>query len=487
MAQNVAEKTKTPTIPSFDGLYIGGRWTPPVAGDVIEQISPVTEEPLGSAPAASDADMDRAVAAARTAFDEGPWPRMSVHQRIEVLERARKIYAARADDIASLITAEMGCPASIAGLLQVGYPQLILDYYVSLGRTWEFEQLRGHSLVRQVPVGVVAAIVPWNTPHSASMVKLAPALLSGCTIVAKPSPETALDGLVLAEIFAEAGMPEGVVNVVPAGRESGEHLVRHPGVDMVTFTGSTAAGARIGSICGGDIRRFSLELGGKSAAIILDDADTPSVVQGLRFASFLNSGQVCTNQTRILAPRSRYTEVVDAVCEMVSTMSVGDPTDPGTEVGPLVSQQQRNRVERYIGIGLEEGATIATGGSRPSSQSAGWFIEPTVFRDVDNRMTIAQEEIFGPVVAVIAYDDDGHAVELANDSRYGLGGGVWTSDAERGLNLARRVRTGLMSINGADSEVLAPFGGFKQSGVGREAGPEGLLNYVELQTISCPG
>ncbi|MGV0794503.1 aldehyde dehydrogenase [Mycolicibacterium sp. XJ1819] len=474
------------TVPTFDGLYIGGRWRPPVAGDSIEQLSPMTGRALGSAPAASNIDMDHAVTAARAAFDEGPWPRMSVHERIAILERARKIYSARADDIASLITAEMGCPASIAELLQVGYPQLLLDYYLDLGRTWDFEQRRGNSIVRQAPVGVVAAIVPWNTPHSAFMVKLAPALLSGCTVVAKPSPETALDGLVLAEVFAEADMPEGVLNVVPAGPESGEHLVSHPGVDMVTFTGSTAAGMRIGSICGGDIRRFSLELGGKSAAIILDDAEMPSVVQGLRFASFLNSGQVCTNQTRILAPRSRYGEVVDALCEMVSTMTVGDPTDPGTEIGPLVSERQRDRVERLIGIGQQEGATIAAGGGRPSSQAAGWFIEPTVFCDVDNGMTIAQEEIFGPVVAVLAYDNDDHAVAIANDSRYGLGGGVWTSNVERGTGLARRVRTGQMSINGASSEMTSPFGGFKQSGVGRESGPEGLMNYTELQTISLP-
>ncbi len=475
-----------PTIPEFEGLYIGGRWTPPATGDVIEQISPMTERRLGTAPGASSADVDRAVAAARRAFDEGPWPSMTVQERIAILERVRKIYAGRAEEIASLITAEMGCPSAIAGLLQSGYPQQILDYYLGLADSWDFEQHRGNSIVRQAPVGVVAAIVPWNTPHSAFMIKLAPALLTGCTVVAKPSPETALDGLLLAEIFAEAELPDGVLNVIPAGAESGEHLVSHPGVDKVTFTGSTAAGMRIGSICGGAIRRFSLELGGKSAAIILDDADISAVVNGLRFASFLNSGQVCTNQTRILAPSHRYTEVVDALCEMVSTMTVGDPADPATEIGPLVSQRQRERVERYIDIGVKQGATIACGGGRPSSQSAGWFVEPTVFCDVDNSMTIAQEEIFGPVVTVLPYEGDDHAVKLANDSRYGLGGGVWTSSVERGRKLARRVRTGQMAINGASSEATTPFGGFKQSGIGREAGPEGLLNYVELQTISCP-
>lgn len=475
-----------PTVPEFEGLYIGGRWTPPAAGEVIEQISPMTERRLGTAPGASSADVDHAVAAARRAFDEGPWPSMTVHERIAILERVRKIYAGRAEEIASLITAEMGCPSAIAGLLQSGYPQQILDYYLGLADRWDFEQHRGNSIVRQAPVGVVAAIVPWNTPHSAFMIKLAPALLTGCTVVAKPSPETALDGLLLAEIFAEAELPDGVLNVIPAGAESGEHLVSHPGVDKVTFTGSTAAGMRIGSICGGAIRRFSLELGGKSAAIILDDADISAVVNGLRFASFLNSGQVCTNQTRILAPRHRYTEVVDALCGMVSTMTVGDPANPATEIGPLVSQRQRERVERYIDIGVKQGATIACGGGRPSSQSAGWFVEPTVFCDVDNSMTIAQEEIFGPVVAVLPYESDDHAVKLANASRYGLGGGVWTSSVERGTKLARRVRTGQMAINGAISEVTAPFGGFKQSGIGREAGPEGLLNYVELQTIACP-
>ncbi|CAJ1500546.1 aldehyde dehydrogenase [[Mycobacterium] burgundiense] len=473
-------------MPEYEGLYIGGQWLPTATGDSIEIISPVTEGRLGSSPAASTTDIDRAVAAARKAFDEGPWPRMPVLERIAILERARKIYATRADEISALITAEMGCPSSISGLLQVGYPQHILDYYLELAGSWNFEQQRGQSLVRQAPVGVVAAIVPWNTPHSAFMVKLAPALLSGCTVVAKPSPETALDGLLLAEIFAEAGLPEGVLNVVPAGPESGEYLVSHAGVDKVSFTGSTAAGMRIASICGGAIRRYSLELGGKSAAIILDDADIPTVVQGLRFASFLNSGQVCTNQTRVLAPKARYGEVVDALCQMVPTMKIGDPTDPTTEIGPLVSERQRQRVEHYISVGLAEGATIAAGGGRPSALPAGWFIEPTIFCDVDNAMTIAQDEIFGPVVAVLAYDDEDHAVSIANDSRYGLGGGIWTADVERGVDLARRVRTGQLSINGASSELTTPFGGFKQSGVGRESGPEGLLNYVELQAITCP-
>jgi aldehyde dehydrogenase (NAD+) len=317
--------------------------------------------------------------------------------------------------------------------------------------------------------------------------KLAPALLAGCTVVFKPAPETPLDAFRLAELFEEAGLPKGVLSVVPAGREVGEHLVRHRQVDKVSFTGSTAAGKRIGAICGEQLKRFSLELGGKSAAIILDDANLEEALPMLLPNAIMNNGEACIAQTRILAPRDRYQEVVDALAERMSVLKVGDPLDPATEVGPLVAERQRARVEGYITIGQEEGAKVALGGGRPSGLAKGYYVEPTLFVDVDNSMRIAQEEIFGPVLAVIPYEGDEQAVALANDSSYGLCGSVWTSDPDRGLEVARRVRTGTYMLNSAiPIDFATPFGGFKESGLGREFGPEGLELFLEKKSITLP-
>jgi betaine-aldehyde dehydrogenase len=316
------------------------------------------------------------------------------------------------------------------------------------------------------------------------MSKLAPALLSGSTIVIKPSPETPLDAMLMAELLEEAGIPKGVVSIIPAGREVGEHLVRHPGIDKIAFTGSTAAGKLIASICGEQLKRCSLELGGKSAAIILDDADVGATVENLKMASLMNNGQACVAQTRILASRNRYAEVVDALGEMVSGLTVGDPLEITTEVGPLVAERQQERVEKYIALGQEEGATVVAGGNgRPEGTEKGWYVRPTVFADVDNRMRIAQEEIFGPVLAVIPYDGVDEAVRIANDSEYGLAGSVWTADEDAGRDVARRVRTGTYGVNKYSMDFNAPFGGFKSSGVGREFGPEGIDEYVEFKTI----
>jgi betaine-aldehyde dehydrogenase len=342
-------------------------------------------------------------------------------------------------------------------------------------------------LVTKEPVGVVGAIAPWNVPLFIAAAKLAPALVAGCTVIYKPAPETPFDAFRLAEIFVEAGLPKGVLSVIPAGREVSEHLVTHAGVDKISFTGSGVGGKRIGGLCGERLKRCTLELGGKSAAIILDDADLATTIPTLLPNAIMNNGQACIAQTRILAPRARYDEVVDAVVAGVAAMQVGDPMDAATEVGPVVAERQRARIEGYLDSGREEGATVAIGGGRPAGLDKGWYVEPTVFTGVDNKMRIAQEEIFGPVLVVIPYDGDDQAVDIANDSNYGLCGSVWTADNDRGLGVARQVRTGTYMLNApVPIDFTTPFGGFKESGVGREFGPEGLESFLEKKSISLP-
>jgi len=471
-------------------LFIGGDWVSPCTRATIEVISPHSEEPIGRVAEAREPDVDRAVAAAREAFDRGPWPRMMPNDRADVMAALLSELQSRADAMAVTITQEMGCPISFSHMGQVMATNMVLDYYIRLAREYPFEQIRsgmlGPCLVRREPVGVAGCIVPWNVPFFVTILKLGPALAAGATVVLKPAPETPLDAVLLADAIRAAGLPAGVVNIVPAGREVGEHLVRHAGVDKIAFTGSTAAGRRIASICGEQLKRATLELGGKSAAIVLDDADLPMAIAGLMPGALMNNGQACVAQTRILASRTRYREVCDAVVEAVRTWSVGDPMDPTTMCGPLVAARQRDRVESYIKIGRDEGATVACGGGRPAGFPTGWYVEPTVFVDVDNRMRIAREEIFGPVLAVIPYDDETDALRIANDSDYGLSGSVWTADVDHGLEVARRVRTGTYTVNGFAMEFGAPFGGFKCSGVGRELGPEGLEAYLESKQINLP-
>ena len=471
-------------------LFIGGEWVDPAGSDVIEVISPHTEEVVGRVPEGTTADIDRAVAAARTAFDEGEWPRLSPEERIAAVQRFSDIYAVRMMDMAQIITTEMGSPISFAQLAQAPAPWMMLNSFIAEAAKYPWEEERagmmGSLIVRSEGVGVVGAIVPWNVPQFVTMSKLAPALLSGSTIVIKPSPETPLDAMLMAELLDEAGIPKGVVSVIPAGREVGEHLVRHKGVDKIAFTGSTAAGRTIASICGEQLKRVSLELGGKSAAIILDDADLAATMEGLKFASLMNNGQACVAQTRILASRKNYATVVDALGEAVKGMKVGDPDDPTTEIGPLVAERQQERVEKYIALGQEEGARVVVGGNgRPQGFDKGWYVQPTVFADVTNDMRIAQEEIFGPVLAVIPFDDVDDAVRIANDSEFGLAGSVWTGDPQGvGMDVARRVRTGTFGVNQYTMDFIAPFGGFKASGIGREFGKEGLEHYLEQKTIA---
>ena len=472
-----------------DTLFIGGGWVAPASSETIQVISPHSEELVATVPDTTPADIDAAVAAARDAFDHGPWPRMTPAERIDVVAAFSGLYAGSLAEMADVITAEMGSPTSFANLAQTPAPWMQIEAFLGIAREYPWEEIRDGALgspvmVRREPVGVVAAIPPWNVPQFTIMSKVIPALLAGCTVVVKPAPETPLDGYLMAELLVEAGVPEGVVNIVAGGREVGEHLVAHPGIDKVAFTGSTAAGRKIAAVCGEQLKRVSLELGGKSAAIVLDDADLTTAIEGLKFTALMNSGQACVAQTRILASRANYTNVVDALAEAVSVMQVGDPMDPATEIGPMVAQRQQERVEKYIALGLEEGARVVIGGNgMPEGLDRGWYVRPTIFADVDNGMRIAQEEIFGPVLSVIAYDDVDDAVRIANDSDYGLAGTVWTADRDAGLDVARRVRAGTYGVNTYTMDFAAPFGGFKASGLGREFGPEGLGQYTELKSI----
>ncbi|HET6953830.1 MAG TPA: aldehyde dehydrogenase [Acidimicrobiales bacterium] len=472
-------------------LFVGGAWSAPSSDEVIEVVSPHSEAGIARVAAAGPADVDRAVAAARAAFDHGPWPRLDPGERVAAIRRLAEGYGARRKEMAQVITSEMGAPISFANFAQATLPKILMSAFADLAAAYPWEERRpgyfGTDItVRKEPIGVVAAIVPWNMPQFLVVGKLVPALLAGCPIVVKPAPETPLDALLLAEVVEEAGLPEGLVSILPGGREVGELLVGHPGVDKVSFTGSTAVGRQIAATCGADLRRVSLELGGKSAAIVLDDADPEAVAQGVKVAGLMNSGQACVAQTRVLVPSSRYGEFVDALAAMVEDLVVGDPTDAATEIGPLVAQRQQARVRGYIEAGRREGARLVVGGTElPGTVERGWYVRPTLFADVDNRMQIAREEIFGPVLSVIAHDGDDDAVGIANDSDYGLSGSVWTADIERGLAAARGVRAGSFGVNEPYSmDPAAPFGGMKASGIGRELGREGLEGYLETKAIS---
>jgi betaine-aldehyde dehydrogenase len=476
----------------YDSLFFGGRWEPSAGHQRISVISPHSGEAIGSTPAATEADVDRAVALARQAFDTTSWPHLAPAQRAEALTRLLVAYSKRTGEMTETVIAEMGSPRWFAELAQGPGGAAMLATFLAAAEAFEWESRgTGHNagaLVRREPVGVVGAITPWNVPQLVIMPKLAPALLAGCTVVVKAAPESPLDALLLAEIVEESALPPGVVSILVGGRDAGEHLVRHRDVDKIAFTGSSAVGRRIAALCGERLARVSLELGGKSAAIILDDADLDKTAASLKFASFLNSGQACVAQTRVLASRRRYAETVDALASMVEGIVVGDPDDPATYVGPLVAERQQARVVRYLEGATAQGARTVVGGpARPVGTGPGWYVSPTLLADVDNSMTVARDEIFGPVVCVIPYDDEDDAIRIANDSPFGLAGSVWTGDRERGRMLANRIRTGMVGINGFAPDLWSPFGGYKESGLGREYGPVGLDAYLEYKSIYGAG
>jgi betaine-aldehyde dehydrogenase len=476
---------------SRESMFIGGQWVPATGGR-INVISPFTEEVIATVPAATRPEIDAAVGAARAAFDNGPWPRLSVEERIAYVARLRAVFAARQEEMAQTITAEMGSPITQSRTIQTTVPLLMMDEHSDVARdTVKWTELRqsasGNALVRRQPKGVAALITPWNAPMMTVIQKMGPALIAGCTIVLKPASLAPLSAYLLAEFIAEAGFPEGVVNVITCDRQEAEYLVLHPGVNKVTFTGSTGAGRHLASKCGELLRPITLELGGKSAGIILDDADIPAAVETLRLLSFRNSGQICTLKTRILVSKKRERDVIEALAEMIDAMPVGNPLDEATHIGPMVSEKQQANVARYIDIGASEGANLIVGGpGRPDGLNHGWFVKPTLYSGVDPNSRLAQEEVFGPVLAVLSYEDEDEAVAIANNSDFGLSGTVFSQDIERAISLADRVKTGVLEINGAPFGFHAPFGGVKDSGMGRESGWEGFEPYVELKSIGLP-
>lgn len=475
---------------SPDKLFIGGEWTSSRGDAGIDIVSPSTEETVGRVAMASPADMDLAVAAARRAFDHGPWPRLTGAERAVYLRRIVEEMGKRGDDFARAFSMQVGMPyAHSRGMSPFlgGY----FKYYADLAeQNWQ-EEVRpamagGHAIVVREPVGVVVAVVPWNAPLPTLALKVAPALAAGCTVIAKPSPETPLEAMILAECIAAAGVPEGVFSVVTADRDVSDYLIRKPEVDKVSFTGSTAAGEHIASVVSARSGRITTELGGKSAAIVLDDADIGTVVGGVMSTLVGLCGQQCSAFSRIVVPRALMGTVTDAFAAAMQSVVVGDPFQDGTQMGPLIARRQHVRVLDYIEKGKAEGARIATGGGRPGHLDRGFFVEPTLFTDASNDMVIAREEIFGPVGTVIPYDSEEEAIAIANDSIYGLSGGVFTQDTDRAYAIARRIRTGNFGHNGRVIDYSIPYGGFKHSGVGREGGMEGLHSFTEVKAVFMP-
>jgi aldehyde dehydrogenase (NAD+) len=488
---SLADDIRVP-LRNADRFYIGGEWVTPSSDAKIDVIDSGTEELFFSVAEAQAADISRAVGAARQAFDEGPWPRLTHAQRAEYLTAIAAGLRERNADLGQIWPRESGVLHAIAQYTGTGAARTF-DSFAALAGTFAWEEPAtptgggAFGLIVREPVGVVGAIIPWNAPMGLISNKIAPALLAGCTVVLKSSPEAPGEGYIIAELAEAVGLPPGVLNVVTADREVSELLVRDPRVDKITFTGSTAAGRRIASLCGERIARCTLELGGKSAAVILDDMDLGTAAQTLARAECFLSGQVCSSLTRIVVSRNRHDELLEALAGTFSQIRVGDPFDAQTQMGPLAAERQRDRVEGYIAKGVADGATLATGGGRPKDLERGWFVEPTVFGNVSNSSVIAQEEIFGPVLSVIAADNEQDAVRVANDTIYGLNASVFTNDVDRARQVAGQLRSGTVGHNAFRTDFGIAFGGFKQSGIGREGGEEGLRHFLEVKTVILEG
>jgi betaine-aldehyde dehydrogenase len=484
--------TQKLSCPSYhhDALFIDGRWVAPATRERITVRSPSSEEIVGEVPSASPADVDAAVKAARNAFDNTDWPNLPMVERARFVSAMADEIERRMEDFATINTLESGQPREKNSKAQLGIVLMNYRYYADMAQTYQVEERREGLvtpfIVRKEPVGVAGIITPWNAPMVIASFAIPPALIAGCTVVLKTAPESPIHGQLLAEVAEAVGLPAGVLNILPADREASEALVVHPGVDKISFTGSTATGRKVAALCGENLKRFSLELGGKSAAIVLDDANLDEVMPWIVATSTMNSCEACVGQTRILIPRGRHDEFVEKFAAGLGSLKMGDPADPETDMGPLIAERQRTRVESYIEAGREEGADLVLGGGRLASMNTGWFVEPTLFANVKNDMKIAQEEIFGPVLCVIPYEGDDEAVRMANDSEYGLSGTVWTADQERGISIARRVRTGNYGVNVFNMDAAAPFGGFKTSGMGRALGPNGLESFMEIKSIHLP-
>jgi len=466
-----------------DKFYINGQWIKPNGTGMIEVINSTTEDVMGQIPEGTAEDVNAAVAAAKAAF-EG-WSTTSVEERKRYLQLIADKLTAMKNEIAALVAAEVGMPLAMATAVQAGMPAMVMGSYAQLLGEFPFEETIGKALVVKEPIGVVGCITPWNFPLHQVVAKVAPALAAGCTVVLKPSEVAPLTAFVLAEIMDEIGLPAGVFNLVTGyGPVVGEAIAAHPDVDMVSFTGSTRAGKRVSELAANSVKRVALELGGKSANVILDDANFEKAVKSGVGACYFNSGQTCSALTRMLVPRSRHDEAVAIAKKTAENFTVGDPLGGKAKLGPLVSATQRERVVGYIKKGIEEGATLVAGGTeKPEGLDKGFFVRPTVFANVNNKMTIAQEEIFGPVLSIIPYEDEDDAVRIANDTIYGLAGGVWSGDEARAKRVARRLRTGQVEINGGGFNPLVPFGGYKQSGNGRELGKYGLEEYLEVKAM----
>ncbi len=467
-------------------LFVDGTWIASTGDRWIAVENPATETLITRVAEGTVADVDRAVAAARRAFPG--WSATPVAERARHIGALRDGLQARQQEIADAITTEMGAPAKLAMTVQSGLPLQVLAAYVDLAAVVDVPEMVGNSVVLHEPVGVVAAITPWNYPLHQSIAKLAPALLAGCTVVHKPSEVAPLTAYIIAEVAESIGLPAGVYNLVSGtGAVVGEALCSHPDVDMVSFTGSTRAGRRVGTLAAETVKRVALELGGKSANLILEDADIATAVKVGVANCFLNSGQTCTAWTRMLVPAARYDQAVELAAAAAATYIVGDPTDPQTRLGPLASGAQRDRVHAYMERGTGDGATVVAGGRKAGGlPERGYYVAPTVFADVDPNATIAREEIFGPVLALIRYQDEDDAVRIANDTEYGLAGAVWSVDVDHAMQVARRLRTGQVDINGARFNPNAPFGGYKQSGNGRELGRHGLEEFLLVKSVQLP-